>query len=78
MNGPTASADTPQTAVDLVLPEPSARHDEPSPPAKASLVTGLIHRMFAGGADRKLSDQFAMTEWQKTVWQDTNSPQPEP
>ncbi|MBP6675451.1 MAG: hypothetical protein KA185_09260 [Vitreoscilla sp.] len=79
MNGPTASADTTQTALDVVLSESSLRDLEPSPPAKAAnLVTGLIHRMFAGGAHRASADQFAATEWQKTVWQDTKSPQSEP
>jgi len=79
MNGPTASAETAQTALDVVLSEPSPKGVETSPPAKAaSLVTGLIHRMFAGGAGRGSPDQFAATEWQKTVWQDTKSPQPEP
>lgn len=79
MNGPTASADTAQTALDVVLSEPLPREHEPSPPAKAaSLVTGLIHRMFAGVAHKASPDQFAATEWQKTVWQDTKSPQSGP
>ena len=54
MNGPTASADTTQTALDVVLSESSLRDLEPSPPAKAAnLVTGLIHRMTWYLTDRR-------------------------